>query len=161
MILENSKEKEIVMKRFLSFALVFLLALTLLVGCSSTKSYTFRVATGDNIKITLDTSSGLDLVQDNGQFAIKSGDETIFAGAFIEADTYTQYIDSIHADGGEAITVISEDGYGVFYTVNGSVGVEYDYITFIDGGNTGILMGSVSSQANAEAALACITFELA
>lgn len=149
------------MKRFLSVALVFLLALTLLVGCSSSKSYTFSIATGDNVKITLDTSNGLDLVQENGQFAVKSGDETIFAGAFIEADTYTQYINSINADGGEAITVISEDGYGVFYTVNGAAGVEYDYITFLDGGNTGILMGSVSSQANAEAALASLTFELA
>ena len=43
------------MKRFFSLFVVVAIVLVTLAGCSTSKSYTWDVATGDKIKIKLDT----------------------------------------------------------------------------------------------------------
>ncbi|NLC78986.1 MAG: hypothetical protein GX683_04595, partial [Ruminococcaceae bacterium] len=79
------------MKKVLSIALILILALALFAGCSSSKSYTFDVSTGDKIKITLDTSDGLDLSQLNGQFWVSRDGVDIITGVFIDSATYDTY----------------------------------------------------------------------
>ena len=147
------------MKKVLSIALILILALALFAGCSSSKSYTFDVSTGDKIKITLDTSDGLDLSQSNGQFWVSRDGVDIITGVFIDPATYDTYYGTVMSDA-ETFNVISEDGYEVFYSLDTANGVEYDCIGLVDGSFTGYLLGS-DSQTDAETAIASLTFELA
>ena len=57
---------------------------------TSSFSYSFDVATGDRIKVELDTSTGLDLSQKDGRFFVKEGEDKIVEGLFITRETYEE-----------------------------------------------------------------------
>ena len=64
----------------------------LLSGCTTTKSYTFKVTTNDNIKITLRTNNGYDISSDV-PFELKKNKEIISYGFFITIESYNEYQD--------------------------------------------------------------------
>lgn len=136
------------MKKVL-FSLVFALTILLTVtGCSTSKSFTWDVTTGDKIKIKIDTTGGYDITSEL-PFAISKDGETLSQGTFITIDGYHQYINAVKNDS-TANVIDSGTKNGVtytFYSVNNS---EFNYLIKVDGLNTGILLGNPNSQSEAE-----------
>lgn len=141
----------------LSIALLVVTAL-LLVGCTTTKSTTYSVETGDSIKITLDTSDGYDIDTKN-PFTISKDEETISSGTFITLDTYEQYLDAVAGDA--SATVIDENSKNgvdyLFYRYDGD-NTEYNYIIKVHDSNTGLLLGNIISQESAEKCFGHLAF---
>ena len=136
------------MKKILS-SLVLVMAMVLtLTGCTTSKSFTWDVNTGDKIKIKVDTSGGYDITSDL-PFTISKDDETLSQGTFITIDGYNQYMNAVDNDS-TANVIDSGTKNGItytFYSVNNS---EFNYLIKIDGSNTGILLGNPNSQSEAE-----------
>lgn len=136
------------MKKIL-YSLVFAAAILLTItGCSTSKSFTWNVTTGDKIKIKIDTNGGYDITSAL-PFAISKDGETLSQGTFITIDGYNQYINAIKSDS-TANVIDSGTKNGItytFYSVNNS---EFNYLIKIDGANTGILLGNPNSRSEAE-----------
>ncbi len=82
------------MKNFVALVLSGVLGMILLTGCSTSMSYTYKVGTGDNVKVVLDTSDGLKLENDDDGFSVTDDDdETILQAIFIDEDTYDWYVE--------------------------------------------------------------------
>ena len=67
------------------------------IGCgkaNTNKAYTYSVATGDSIKIQLDTSDNYDISSDL-PFQITKAGEVLSEGTFIKGEMYSQYVESI------------------------------------------------------------------
>lgn len=136
------------MKKVL-YSLVFVIAVLLTVtGCTTSKSFTWDVTTGDSIKIKLDSTGGYDITSEL-PFTISKDDTTLSQGTFITIDGYNQYMNAVDTDPtANVIDSGSKNGLTyTFYSVNNS---EFNYIIKIDGSNTGILLGNPNSQAEAE-----------
>lgn len=136
------------MKKFFGLLMLICMLTLTLTGCTTTKSYTYVVETGDSIKIELNTSDGYDL-SSNLPFTISKDGEIYSQGTFITMDGYNQYIDLVDRD---VNSKILDKGMknGVTYTFYSYNNTEYNYIIKIDGSNTGVLLGSQKSQVEAE-----------
>lgn len=136
------------MKKVL-YSLVFVAAILLTVtGCTTSKSFTWDVTTGDKIKIKVDTTGGYDITSEL-PFAISKDGETLSQGTFVTIDGYNQYMNAVKFDS-NAKVIDSGSKNGVtytFYSVNNS---EFNYLIKIDNSNTGILLGNPNSKAEAE-----------
>lgn len=146
------------MKKILS-SLVLVCALVLtLTGCTTTKSYTFDVETGDSIKVELNASDGYDISADL-PFTISKDDKTLSQGTFVTIDGYNQYLDAVNNDTNSKILDSgTKDGITyTFYSYNNS---EYNYIIKVDGSNTGILLGNPNSQVEAETVFNLLEFSI-
>jgi len=117
------------MKKFLSvIALMLVLCLT---GCNTTMSMTYNVSTGDQIKVTLDTTdSDYKLATSDGAIKIKSGDTVIATGSFMTADDIVSTREGFKSLGIEeenGVIQYEEDGHTyVMYNINGNTGVYLD-----------------------------------
>lgn len=124
-------------------------------------SFTFNVETGDSVKVKLDTSNGLLLTQDDGQFTVMKDEENILLGMFITEDTYNQYMS---LEDSAQMTVIEKDTVEnkkyMFYECEGESGTEYDFVVWIDGSNTGVLMGSTVGESDAREAFSSLSFSI-
>lgn len=120
-------------------------------GCGDSKtpvSYTYKVETGDNIKISLTTNDGYELTSDI-PFVISKDKKELSQGTFISAEYYTAYVDSVKND--EKAEIIDEgtksDCSYVMWNYNDS---EFDYVVMINGTNTGILIANNVSEESAK-----------
>lgn len=148
------------LKRFfltLSMCLILMLSLT---ACHSEKSYTFQIENGERIKITLDTSDGWQLSQKDGVFTVQKEDNDILTGYFLTADGFAQNAAAVTASpDAEIITAAPEDSPTFyFYEYQGEAGTEVDYLFKVEGAETGVMMGSLSSREEAEAAFKLLEF---
>lgn len=108
-------------------------------------SLTFHVETKDDIKITLDTTDGYSLSQDEGRFKIEKEDEVMMQGIFLTTEGYQTYYDkiqtateaNIHEEGKQ-----SDNPY-LFYEVEGEAGREENFLLSIDGSNTHVIIASL------------------
>lgn len=129
------------MKKIFSFlfstAIIFLL-----VGCTTTKSYTFKVETKDNIKITLRTNNGYD-ISSNVPFELTKNKEIISYGFFITTDSYEEYKNLVNNN--SKVEIISNDSNDdieyIFYKYD-TDSTEYNYIIKIKNSNTGIVIAN-------------------
>lgn len=145
-------------KKVLSlFALVGTLLLTV-TGCTTTKSYTYEVTTGDSVKVKLNTSDGYDITS-NLPFTISKDDKTLSQGTFITIDEYNQYLDAVSRDT-KAKILDSNSKDGITYTFYSYDNSEFNYIIKIDNSKTGILLGNPNSQTEAEECFNKLTFYL-
>lgn len=136
------------MKRILISAF-FLCAIVLMVtGCSTTKSYTFKVETGDKIEIKLNTNDNYDITSEL-PFAISKNDEVLSQGTFITIDSYNQYISAINK-GNNTKIIESKTKNGLEYTFYSYNNSEYNYVIKIVGSNTGLLIGNPISEESAK-----------
>lgn len=140
--------------------ILLVVTVLLLTGCTTTKSATYTVETGDSIKITLDTSDGYDMDMDS-PFTITKDKETISSGMFITLDEYEQFLDAVEQDADA--TIISEKTENgidyLYYQYNGDGDyTEYNYIIKINDSNTGVLLGNIVSQESAEECFKRLTF---
>lgn len=148
------------MKKFAALMLGGVLGMIVLTGCTTSMSYTYNVGTGDNVKVVLDTSDGLKLENDDDGFSVTEDDETILQGIFIDEDTYDFYVEMVKiADGVENLEEDSANGLTwLFYEFDGNAGKESNYIVWIDGSDTGIIMGSLEGSRAAKKAFNSLTF---
>ena len=136
------------MKKVL-YSLVFATVILLTVaGCSTSKSFTWNVTTGDKIKIEVDTTGGYDITSEL-PFAISKDGETLSQGTFVTIDGYNQYMNAVKTDSNANI-IDSGTKNGVTYTFYSFNNSEFNYLIKIDGSNTGILLGNPNSQSEAE-----------
>ena len=80
-------------KKVLTLLAAVVTTAAILAGCSvtKTKSLTYEVETGDNIKVTLDTSDGYSIQSDLPFTITKDGTE-IMSGTFVTDDGYEYYV---------------------------------------------------------------------
>lgn len=144
-------------KIFMSLAIIGAMLLVL-TGCTTNKSYTFKVDNGDKIKIQLNRTDGYDISSDL-PFTISKDGKTLSQGSFIQGSYYDKYVNAVNTDSlAKVIDSGSKDDIEyVFYTYNNS---EYNYIIKVKNSNTGILLGNQNSQEDAEKCFGLLTFSL-
>lgn len=137
-------------KKILACLVALVCVLTVLAGCTTTSSvsYTYRVDTGDSIKVTLDTSDKY-RISSKLPFTITQDGQTLTQGTFIQGDAYSEYVNAVERD--EKARVLdsgTKDGNEYeFWAFDNS---EYNYVIRINGTNTGVLLGNVVSQESAQ-----------
>ena len=124
---------------------IMLLALT---GCTTTKSYTFKVETGDEIEVKLNTNDGYDITSDL-PFSILKDEETLSQGTFITIDQYNQYISSVNNDSNSKI-IESTTKNGLEYTFYSYNDSEWNYVIKVADSSTGLLIGNPISEESAK-----------
>ncbi len=148
--------------RFGVLTVTALLLTVLTASCKfkSSKSYTFSIENGDQIKVTLDTSDGYALSQKDGVFSVTSQEETILEGVFLLEETYEQYMGLSETT--DSMAVLEEDERNdvsyLFYQFVGEAGMENNFIIFVKGSHTGVLIGSLSGQDAAKTAFDHLSF---
>lgn len=125
---------------------------------STSKSYTFNVQTGDTIKVKLDTSNGLSLSQQDGQFTVMKDEETILQGTFIDETGYNNYLDIKGQQGMRVLEDTEKDGNTYYmYEIEGKAGTEDNFVVWIKDSKTGMLIGSLAGQETAKEAFESLT----
>ena len=154
------------MFKFLKKCVIVGLVVFFSVGCSTslTKSYTFKVETGDSVKVTLDISDKYNLKQKDGQFSIEKNKKILSQGMFINKSTYQQYASMLLSNDDTNLSVMdkgkTEDYTYFFYEYKGDSGVEHDYVIWLKGSSTGVLMGSLKNKKVAQSVFEKLTFEI-
>ena len=149
-------------KKVLTLLAAVVTTTAILAGCSvtKTKSLTYEVETGDNIKVTLDTSDGYSIQSDLPFTITKDGSE-IMSGTFVTDDGYEYYVTEVTTEGSgaEVIDSGSKDGNEyTFYKVESDSFTEYDYILKVKDSQTGVIMGSTASEEEASKCFQAMTF---
>lgn len=151
------------MKKGMAAAACMIAAFIGLTGCSTSVSLTYNVDTGDTVEVTLDTTDNdLSLGEEDNVIMVTEDDDTILSGAFVYQDICDIYEEMTKAD--DAAEIIEEDSANgltwLFYSVDGLSGVESNFIVWIDGSNTGILLASLQDPDDAKKAFECLTFSI-
>ena len=147
-----------ILKRVLKYFMIVGVMLLVLTGCTTNKSFTFNVETGDKVKVQLNTTDGYDLSSDL-PFTISKDDNKLSQATFIKGTYYTEYVEVAKND---PLAEIIDKGSTneieyVFYSYNDS---EYNYIIKINESNTAILLTNQNSQEEAEKCFELLTFTL-
>lgn len=146
------------MKKLIRLLSVIFILTLILTGCTTSKSFIYKVQTGDSVEVKLDTSNGYNLSSDL-PFTISKDNTKLSQGTFITMDGYNQYIELVNNDSNSKI-IDSGNKNGItytFYTYNNS---EFNYVIKINNSNTGILLGNPNSQKEAEEIFEKLTFSL-
>lgn len=136
------------MKNKFLTTIVVIMAILGLAGCSSKFqtlfSYTYKVDTGDNVKIELDTSDGYSITS-SVPFEISQNKEVLSVGTFIYGEYYDAYVKEVKAN--EDVKIITEASKNnikyVFYNYNDK---EYNYVILITDSKTGLLLENTTSE---------------
>ena len=129
---------KIMRKKGCIFAIMLLMLIITLTACTSSFSYRVKVDTGDVVNITLDTSNGLKLSQDDGTFYVKKDGEDVLSCIFISPEQKDSYIDVVK-NGGSA-NVIADTDNEFAWTVQGSAGTEHNKIIQVDNSNASYVL---------------------
>ena len=146
--------------RFLKNIALVIAAMLLLTGCTTGKTVTFNVETGDTIKIRLDTTNGFN-IDEKVPFTITENGTAISVGKFVTLEGYNQFVSA--GKGGDpnasAINEGTKNGITwLFYKYEDEDGKEYNYIITVNGSKTGIIISNVISQESAQACFDRLTF---
>lgn len=141
-----------------------LLSLTLLLGltaCHSSKSFTFQIDNGEQVKVTLNTTDGYDLTQEDGTFAVEEDGKTILYGRFLKPEGFALYQEEMSKQkNAKLVTLEPADSPTLcIYTFDGSAGPEVDYLMKLDGGETVVYLYTTKTAAEAEKLVELLTFE--
>lgn len=142
------------MKKAVMFLCVFACVMTLLVGCHTSRSYTWRVSTGDDIKIELDTSKGNRLTSDTPFNVLAKDGGLLTEGIFLTLNEYAQFADN--APGKSYGTGVKSNLEYVFWAADNT----YYYAIKIDDSDTGILLKNQVSEASAREVFDLLTFQV-
>lgn len=136
------------MKKTFKLLLIAIVLGIFMTGCTKTKSYTFKVETGDNIKIELNMKNKYNITSDT-PFKITKDKETVCQGDFYYLDAYNKYEELIEENSDvELIEESTKDGNK--YMFWNYIDKEYDFAIKIKESNTVILMGSTISEKQAK-----------
>ena len=133
-----------------------LMTVVCLAGCTSYMSYTFKVSTGDEIKVKLDVSDGYELSQEDGQFYVEEDGDLMLTGIFTTEEYWDYYTENIPV--AEGCEVIKEDDLcggndGLVYTVED----ETNAILHVDGSDTYVMLGSIADSDDVLNVIASLT----
>lgn len=145
------------MKKIIAASLMLGMILT---GCKSqsSMSYTFKVETGDSVKVTLDTSgSEYKLTQSDGTFAVEEEETAVLQGVFLTEDMYDQYKAAAETAG--AIVETGDNGF-ILYEYEGAAGVEHNILTMISDSDTGVIIASLEENDKVKEAYSKLKFEV-
>lgn len=137
------------MKKFLRLSIFVLVMLFVVTGCTTSKSYTFKVETGDEIKIELNTDDGYNISSELPIKISKDG-KVLSQGAFISLADYDSYMNTIKNGGGDIEVLESKTENGLEYTFYSYNGSEFNYVIKISESNTAFLLGNNISKDSAE-----------
>lgn len=144
------------MKKFvMGVAMVGVMLLTL-TGCTTSKSYTFKVENGDDIKVTLNTTDGYDITSDT-PFKILKDENTLSQGIFIKGSYYDQYVEAANTQGNIIKKESNDKIEYVFYSYEN---LEYNYIIKIKNSDTALLLANPNSQEEAEKCFELLSFSV-
>ncbi len=153
-------------KKITILALVMILVLSCFSGCKNKRtsmSYTFKVETGDMIKVTLNTTDGYTMKQKEGTFYISKDDEEITQGVFATKDIYDEYHENV-VNSEEDLKIsqghIDNIEYTYYETESKAGGIEYDYLIWIDDANTGVILASLAGTEKAQAVFKELNFKI-
>ena len=121
-------------RNFPSLAIILLIALFLLAGCTSSRSYTFAVDTGDKIEIGMNTTGGYSLTS-KLPIEFSKDDEVLSQGTFGIAEVYNTYSQNVEKD--SSVNVIEEkENSSIKYLFYEFDEREYNYIIKINNSDT-------------------------
>lgn len=147
------------MKKVFKIFLVAFIAL-IISGCTTSKTYSYDVSTGDKVSINFNTTGGYDISTDN-PFVISKNDETISQGMFMKLSAYDTYKNIV--DSGQSTTLLdsgTKDNITyIFYEYDGET-TEYNYVIKLNNSNTAVILGNALSKESAEEVFDRITFSL-
>ncbi len=145
--------------RLLSVMLGSIMLLVTACQFTTNKAFTFTVDTGDNIKVSLDTTGDFDL-SSNLPFAISHKGNVLSEGTFIYGEAYDDYVEVVGSDAdAELLDSGSKDGNEyIFWCYNDT---EYNYAILVGGSDTGIVLGNVVSEASAKECFERLTISVA
>lgn len=150
------------MRKVCTLVLSVVIGLWMLTGCgmNSSESIVFSVGTGDKISVTLNTSDGLHLKQTDAGYSIVKEDVEISQAFFVERAVYEQYIDAVSNEDGVVVNEEStKNGLTyLFYSYNGEAGQENNFIVWIDGTDTGVIIASLADMETAQTAFEKTSF---
>lgn len=132
------------MKKILYSVVIGLFVLLTITGCTTSKSFTWNVSTGDKIKVMIDTSDGYNITSEL-PFTITKDDKTLSQGTFVTIDGYNQYMTAVKEDSNVKI-IDSGTKNGITYTFYSFNNSEFNYLIKIDDSNTGMLLGNPNSK---------------
>lgn len=118
------------------------MAAALLAACnvSTSLSLTFRVETGDQIKVEMDTTDGYSLGQDDGEILIKKDKELYMRGVFLTEEMYQSNFEIVSA--GEGATFQKEDirdnNHCVYFQYDADGETRNACLVMVTGSKTGI-----------------------
>ena len=137
------------MKKIIKIVLVSFL-LILFSGCTTSKSYTFNVSTGDKVKISVITNDGYDMTSST-PFKVKKDDKTISTGTFAKKEAYDYYKNAVDNDSSSKLIDSGTKGNisYFFYEHDGST-KEYNYIIQIENSDTVVILGNTESEESAK-----------
>lgn len=145
------------MKKLISL-LSILMAACLFAGCTTAKSYTYSVETGDSVKVELDTTGGYNITSDV-PFVISKDGKDLSQGTFIFSNAYEDYVDEVSEQVGVTLLDSGEkDGMEyIFWSYNDT---EFNFAILLDGSDTGIVLGNNISEESARECFDRLGFEV-
>lgn len=152
-------------KRIIKLLMLWCLAVSVM-GCGkgsgklrTYKGYTFKVETGDSIRVNMDTSDKYDITSDL-PVKISCDGDVLSQGTFIKAEYYDQYAEVVSTDEkAELIDSGTKDGNKYVYWEYANK--EYNYVVLIGDSNTGIVLGNNVSQESAKECFERLTINVA
>ena len=152
------------MKKFLLIILTIVMCFSF-AGCTTSKTYTYTVDTGDKICVEMDTTGGYD-ISSKLPFTISKTEDTatqgkavktLSQGKFIYSEYFEKYVDAAESDE-KAVIIDSGSRDDVEYTFWSYNGSEYNYVIKIKDSNTGVLLSNPNSQEEAKDCFNRLTF---
>lgn len=105
-------------------------------------SFTYAVDSGDQISVGI--SGGYTIRPDGSKFDITKDGSVIGTGFFIDSDGYDSYYSAISQSVTDIDRIdIAGDIPNGAYSYDGKAGAEYDLLAWINGTNTGFMVGSI------------------
>ena len=89
------------MKKIIKIVVVSFL-LILFSGCTTSKSYTFSVSTGDKVKISVITNDGYDMTSST-PFNVTKNYKNVSTGTFDTKEAYNYYKNAVNSDSSSKI----------------------------------------------------------
>ena len=121
-----------------------------------------QIETGEHIKVTLDTTGGQKLTQDNGTFTVNSsGGDALTLGVFLLEEQTESYFDNLPSS--DKVTILEQNALSgmsyIFYTYSDAEASYWNYVIKLDSAVTGIGLTNEISQKSAEEVFALLDFE--
>ncbi len=142
------------MKKIISVACIALCLCLLLTACRTSFSYTFNIENGDRVKVTLDTTNGHKIEQENGQFTIIEEGKDSMYGVFLTREMFDAYEETALSS---TDVLESGDDFCVFQQ-DGELGRETYILLMVDNSQTGVLLATLQDEAGARTLYSLLTF---
>lgn len=148
-----------VMKKIAKVLFVGLMVV-LLTACSKSVSYKFDVSTGDSIVVKMITDNGETLTHEDGVFSVNDGQgEAILQGFFVTQEMYAAYLEAVETSEATIIAQADRDDCSYLqYQLVSDTHTENNFICWIVGSSTGVVLGSTAGQTEAEQAFGLLSF---